>query len=310
MHAAQGAPRGASLATVLGGGLPPWRVAIELIAALCEVLDIAGEDLAVHGDIELRHVVLSRSGAVGVGGFGVERARTRAPEGAPVGPATDRYGLGYVAMRVLNPRRLPHPLPARGPDQHEDQVLDAVLAIDWAGLPASMHGDVQWFVAKLLSHAPADRPTPLETWRALMAFAGELEGPTLASWSAAACDGGGERRGPITEEIIPESVPTEEIRVPLRSTGPLPTGVVYRASRSDASTAIFDRDELRGALEAVRQASTRSSGPLPRRSRKMARRERTLRYALVGGFAAGSAVIFAALVIIGVSALAFLGAGG
>ena len=91
VDACEGPAIGLDLETVLADGLPPWYIALEVIAAMCEILDIASEDGEVHGDLHPKYVFIDETGAVSIEGFGVPRNRTYAPEGSPRGDATDRY---------------------------------------------------------------------------------------------------------------------------------------------------------------------------------------------------------------------------
>ncbi|MEM6927544.1 MAG: hypothetical protein AAF602_11485, partial [Myxococcota bacterium] len=206
VDACPGQAVGVDLATLLEDGLPPWRVALELIAGLCEILDIADEDEEVHGSIELRQIFLDDDGSLSLEGFGLATD----PEADRAG---DRYGLGYVAYRLLSDHPLPWPLPIETPETHDEAVLDAVLDIELDGLPEAMQDDVQWYVAKLLAHDPAVRPSALDAWRTFIAFAATVEGPTLDVWAAEAIQGGGSRRGSeslaVEDEALSEATRTE-----------------------------------------------------------------------------------------------------
>src|SRR5690606_37604904 len=61
---------GLDLASMLEPGLPPWNVALQIFAGLCEILDIADQDGQVHGDLGLRDVFVDDTGAVSVEGLG------------------------------------------------------------------------------------------------------------------------------------------------------------------------------------------------------------------------------------------------
>ena len=70
---------GIDLESVLEDGLPPWKVTLEIIAALCEILDIANEDDAVHGDVDPEYIFVDETGAVSLEGYGSGIDRSRAP---------------------------------------------------------------------------------------------------------------------------------------------------------------------------------------------------------------------------------------
>ncbi|HHO51375.1 MAG TPA: hypothetical protein ENK18_10985 [Deltaproteobacteria bacterium] len=253
VDAADGPAIGLDLETVLKDGLPPWRVALEVIAALCEILDIADEDGEIHGDVHPRYVFIDETGAVSLEGFGIPRNSNPAPE-AEQTKASDLYGLGYTAFVTISSHELPHPLGEANASDHDDRVIDAVLEIDLSAVPDSMQGDVQWFVAKLMSFQPEDRPRALEAWRTFIAFSSELQGPDIAEWCAAALDGGGERRDELQQEQAPASDPSEdeELGGPMIGKGPLASKIRFDdgggTSKANA-TAFWTRDEMKRAME-------------------------------------------------------------
>ena len=273
---AEGPAIGLDLETVLQSGLPPWNVAMEIIAALCEILDIADEDTQVHGDITPKVVFIDETGAVSLEGFGIERQATPSPEGVPKGTSTDLYGLGYTALRTISSQPLPHPMP-RGEDI-EELVIDAALAIDLSQLRDEMQGDVQWFVAKLMSSVPEERPKALEAWRTFIAFANELEGPDIAEWCAAALDGGGARRqegalgsAPAAEpvsvpaEAAPPVPKEEELGGPVVQRGPLASEIRFddggSSSRAGA-TAFWTRKDIKKALDRAAVVDAEEGPPM------------------------------------------------
>src|SRR5690349_21493755 len=69
VDACEGPAIGLDLETVLKDGLPPWNVALEMAAALCEILDIADEDGEIHGDVHPKYVFIDETGAVSLEGF-------------------------------------------------------------------------------------------------------------------------------------------------------------------------------------------------------------------------------------------------
>ena len=74
VDAVDGPAEGMSLDEILKDGLPPYKVALEIVSALCEILDIAEQDEELHGDICASRVFVDDVGAVSIEGFGVERA--------------------------------------------------------------------------------------------------------------------------------------------------------------------------------------------------------------------------------------------
>ena len=125
VDAVDGRAIGVDLESILKDGLPPFKVALEIIASLCEILDIADQDGESHGDVHPRNVFVDDTGAVSLEGFGLGPGETWAPEGEVLGPITDLYGLGYTAYRLLAPRDLTD-LP-EDPDPHDDAVIDQLI---------------------------------------------------------------------------------------------------------------------------------------------------------------------------------------
>lgn len=230
---------GEDLETVLADGLPPFNTTLQIIAGLCEILDITDEDNAVHGALEPRHIFIDDTGAISIEAFG--QRRTTAPEGKPKGHATDLYGLGNIAFTLFSGQPLPE-LPKDDADHHDDRVIDAILAIDFEGLNEDMIGDVQWFIAKLLSFDREDRPSAVETWRTFVAFADESPGPDFVHWCLEALEGGGERRnGAATAARL-----LDEATV---SAGPLNRGGLSFGGAAAGGTAFFTKADMKAALE-------------------------------------------------------------
>ncbi|MBA2322215.1 MAG: hypothetical protein H0V89_13805, partial [Deltaproteobacteria bacterium] len=248
----QGPAIGLDFETLLRAGLPPWKIALELVAGLCEILEIADEDGEVHGDVSPRYVFLDDTGAISLEGFGVRRARTKAPEGQPRGGATDLYGLGTVAYRLFCSAPLPN-FSTDDPDVHDDAVIDAILQIDLTGVNEELQGDIQWFVAKLMAFDREDRPTAVEVWRSFIAFADVVPGPNLAAWCAQAVEGKGERRReqPKLSSTVPEA-DDEDLGGVQKGSGPLVAGAISfgdTGSTKGQATAFWSRDAMKAALE-------------------------------------------------------------
>lgn len=250
----EGPAIGLDLESILKDGLPPWNVALEIVAGLCEILDIADEDGEVHGDLTPKDIFVDDTGAISVEGFHIERHRTRAPEGSPRGSATDLYGLGYVAFRLFCSAPLPA-LPNDDPDAHDDAIIDAILLVDLDGVPEEMQGDIQWFLAKLMSFDREDRPSAVEAWRTFIAFADATSGPDFVGWCTEAIEGGGERRkdhaGP---KAPPAPAPTdeEELGGPVMRSGPLSKGAISfdaGGAPKGQATAFWSKDAMKAALE-------------------------------------------------------------
>ena len=236
VDACPGPAVGLDLEAILADGAPPWRIALEIIAGLCEILDIADEDAKVHGDVALRSLFLDELGALSLEGFGVHRS-SPVPRADPERSSTDLYGLGRVAYQLLCEHRPAWPDPSEGADAHDEAVIDALVEVDLQGLPEAMRGDVMWYLGKLLSYDPAQRPSALEAWRTFVAFAGTVEGPDLAGWAAEAIEGRGLRR---------RSASTSDAEVldsPRRADGPLSRAMALPEG-AGGGTAFWTREDL------------------------------------------------------------------
>lgn len=259
VDAVDGPAIGMDLESILKDGLPPFKVAMEIAAALCEMLDIAEQDGETHGDIGPEYVFIDDTGAVSLEGFGADRESTRAPEGVPDGPVTDSYGLGYALVRLFGPIDLGALPDDLGP--HDDAVIDVVVELPFGGVPDQYIGDLQWFMAKLLAADPDERPTPVEAWRTFIAFADESEGPLLENWILDAMEGGGERReavkadsqaGPPPDEAAGDD--DEDLGGPVVGSGPLSKGAISfkggGGSSTAGATAFWSKEAMKAALDA------------------------------------------------------------
>ena len=253
VDAVDGPAIGIGLDELLVAGLPPFKQVLEIVAALCEILDIAEEDGEHHNAIGLHCVFLDDTGAVSLeyGGEGRSRAPERVPKGAP----TDRYGMGYVAYRLFAGTDLPE-LPNDDPDAHDDGVIDAIISIDLDSLPEAIVGDIQWFLGKFLSYEAEERPPALDAWRSFIAFADTVSGDALEDWSRVAVDGGGERRTAAERVEMPaeepeDLPPSEDLGGVQRSAGPLSRGAIdFSGGKSSGqATAFWSRDAMKAALE-------------------------------------------------------------
>ena len=249
VDAADGPAIGVDLETLLKDGLPPVKVALEIISSLCEILDIADEDGEIHGDVSPEFIFVDDTGAVSLEGFGTDRDSSQAPEREPVGTSTDLYGLGFTAFRLLSSEPIEPPMD--DPDAHDDGVIDSVVGMNFGEIPEEFHGDIQWFIAKLMSWEPDDRPPAIEAWRTFIAFADETPGIVIEDWSPDAIEGGGERRDAAQtgRQELPE--PEEDLSGPTKMKGPLAKGAIDfngGGSKPGSATAFWSKDALKGAL--------------------------------------------------------------
>ena len=179
----EGEAPGVSLADLLSRGPLPVRPALEIVAYLGDLLTIAEEDGVFHGDIKPGCVKLDASGAVALEGFGLERRGGRAPEGKPVGIATDTFGLGVVLHAVLTGEGM-GAIP-RDRDGHDDAVVRLLLQIDWQQLSdRPWLEDIQSFLCSMLAHTPEERPLPLDVANLMGQVGVQAGGDDLLSWAA------------------------------------------------------------------------------------------------------------------------------
>ncbi|MBT3219472.1 MAG: hypothetical protein HN348_10305, partial [Proteobacteria bacterium] len=254
VDACEGPALGLDLETILNDGLPPFKVGLEMVASICEILDIADEDGDIHGDLSPQYIFLDETGAVSIEGFGQEHPRGRAPEEELEPALTDLFGLGYVAFRLFSAFDLDE-LPADDPDEHDDGVVDAILRINFDDLPEAMVGDVQYYLAKLMSHHPDDRPNAVDVWRTIIAFADECPGPDFVEWCHDAVEEGhGERRDQekAKQAMKPPDELDEEFDGPVVTSGPLKQGMDLGpgAAAKGQATAFWSKDAMKAALAA------------------------------------------------------------
>jgi hypothetical protein len=236
----EGPAIGLEVSGMVADGLPPWNVALEIAAGLAEILAICEEDDVVHGAVHPDLVFVDETGAVSLEGFGQPNL---APEGGPATSKGDAYGLGVVLAALVGAPPVPMGLDA---EAHEDAVVDLILATELDGLPPDMHGDLQWFMGRLLARHPRDRPMAVEVWRTLLAFARGTEGPAVPAWCDQALDGEGERREPL------EAPASEGLDGAMRQTGPLPTPMHFdEPTDPRPGTGMFTREQLRSGLQAA-----------------------------------------------------------
>lgn len=267
VDACEGPAIGLDLETILTAGLPPWNIALEVIAGLCEILDIAAEDGQTHGAVDPEHIFVDETGAVSLEGYGVSRDKTSAPERVPRDSRTDLYGLGATILRTISTHPLPAQLSSDDPDRHDDAVIDAVLAVDLSELPEEMQGDIQWFTAKLMSFDREDRPSARDAWRTFVAFASAVDGPETVAWSAAALDGGGARRTPAERPPPPRSAEEEEeeeLEGPVVAAGPLAGAMQFErgAGAKAGATAFWSRDQMKQALDKPEEEDEEERPPM------------------------------------------------
>ena len=251
----EGPAIGLEVSSLLRDGLPPWRVALEIVAGLAEILAICEEDDVSHGAVAPDCVFIDETGAVSLERFGQPN---QAPEGGAATSGGDAYGLGLVLAALIGAPEVPRGLTG---DAHDDAVIDLILGTDLSGLPPEMHGDLQWFLGRLLSATSRQRPPAVEVWRTVLAFARAVEGPDVPTWCDLALDGGGERREPLED-----AGPTEGLEGVVRQTGPLMAPMEFTSGTDGLpGTGMFTKEQLQAGLRAAEAplgvGGGRASGP-------------------------------------------------
>jgi hypothetical protein len=246
----EGEAAGVELATLLNRGALPIKAALELGAALADILSIAVQDEMVHGDIKPGLVRVDVAGAVSIDGWGPQRQTCRAPEPMPVGPSTDVYALGVVLHALLADESL-GALP-RDPDDHDDMVVRKILAMDFGDVAGKRWvQDVQQFLALCMAFDAAERPEALDVANVLAHVSDQCPEPGLGTWAARTIPRiSGDAAPP---RATPEPQPAEQLEGPTTSQGPLQTGMFKSQTRTapaakGEATAFWTKDKIAAML--------------------------------------------------------------
>ena len=205
----EGVPSGVRLTDLLENGPLPMGVVLEFVAYLADILTIAEEDQAMHGDISPGDVFIDEKGAVSLSNYGPMRTQGRAPEGRPLFPASDVYGLGVVLHAALSTQSL-GAIP-RQRDAHDDAIVDHLIAIDWSALERLPGRDsLIHFLCSMLAHDPGERPAPLDVANVLAGAGDKISGAGVTTWAKSRWGGSGaiESELPTVSEVLaaPESM--------------------------------------------------------------------------------------------------------
>ncbi len=259
----EGTPDGMVLSEVLRSGPVPLKVGLELVAAMADVLTIAEEDKAYHGDLKPGMVRVDAKGAVSIEEYGVTRRGGRAPEGRVQGAATDIYGLGVVLHAVLSSESM-GAVP-RERDAHDDHVVSRLLSIDWGEMSGKRWVDpVVHFLCSMLAHAPGERPAPLDVANILGEVASQVPGDDLVAWAGREVAGGSGESGPTEDAQTDE----EELTGP-QSLGRAvsQTGAFTRRQAGRAKgecTAFWSREKIAAMLDESEAEPAPIRSPRPR----------------------------------------------
>jgi hypothetical protein len=252
--AREGEGPGLALEQALAHGRPPLRAAMELGAALADILCIAEEDRLVHGDLRPSDVRIDERGNVSIDGWGLPRKTTRAPEGRPDLASADTFGLGLVLHRALSDA--PFGDVGADPDAHDDAVVERVLGMDFSDAAGKRWvGDVRKFLCKILAWHPEDRPLPLDAANVLASVAADVDGDGLARWAARL------GRAPAPAPAAMPVIQQEILGGPTSIAAPLARGGVRQAPASKGeSTSFWSREKIAQML--AEEDEEDESGPL------------------------------------------------
>ena len=244
----EGESPGLSLAALVESGPLPIRAALELVAYVADIVTVAEEDRAVHGDLAAESIRVDNSGAVSVDGYGVTRRGGRAPEGKSVGVATDVYGMGALLLTAISGESL-GAVP-RDRDGHDEAIVQRLLAVDWQHLAGKRWlEDLLRFLSAMFSFAPEERPQPLDVANVLNHVAGQAGGDDLMVWAARAVRAAGGTAGKKSTGTV---VPVEDLGGPQALGAPMTGTAAFRirqaASAKGESTAFWSRDRIAAML--------------------------------------------------------------
>jgi len=241
----EGVPSGVRLTDLLENGPLPMGVVLEFVAYLADILTIAEEDQAMHGDISPGDVFIDEKGAVSLSNYGPMRTQGRAPEGRPLFPASDVYGLGVVLHAALSTQSL-GAIP-RQRDAHDDAIVDHLLAIDWSALERLPGRDsLIHFLCSMLAHDPGERPAPLDVANVLAGAGDKISGAGVTTWAKSRWGGSGaiESELPTVSEVL--EAPESMGRV-FNKTGQFSRR--QTASAKGECTAFWSRDKISAMLD-------------------------------------------------------------
>ena len=239
----QGEAPGVPLSDLLDQGPLPHRVALELIGSVADILTIAEEDGATHGDLKPGVVKLDGAGAVAVEGFGQPRRGGRAPEGAPVGITTDTYGMGLLMHAMLTADAFG--VVPRQRDEHDQVIVDRLLGVSWDAIKdRKWFDDVLRFICSMLSFEPSERPHPLDVANILYEVVTQLDPPDLTTWAAQRMVRVSGRRSAPTETVEEDLGGPTSLSGPMSGTG----GFRVAASAKGESTAFWSKERIAALL--------------------------------------------------------------
>ncbi|MBM4367812.1 MAG: hypothetical protein FJ102_16485, partial [Deltaproteobacteria bacterium] len=263
--AAEGTSPGRTLEELLREGRPPLKAALELGAALADILCIAEMDQVVHGDLRPAMVRVATNGDVSLDGFGQPRGRSSAPEGRVDAHAVDIYGLGIVLHSMLADDGIGE-LPA-DEEGHDDEVINRVLALDFRAVQGKRWvQDVRTFLCKIMAWHADERPVALDAANVLLSVAAEIPGDGLPEWSVNT--GMRAAPGPVEAPAMrPMPSNVEILEGPSALGAPMAKGAVRQAPSSKGeSTSFWSREKIAQMLAEEDDDDDAFAAPSPKAS--------------------------------------------
>ena len=256
IYTGSGDAPGVNLSDLLDRGLPPLRAALEIGAAIADIISISEEDGTSHGDIKPSFVVISEDGSVSVEGYGSERKRTRAPESSPQGIPTDIYGLGVVMHALLSNNPLGSL--SKDADAHDSSVVEKVQAIDLhAVADKPWSSELRLYLATILAFDKTERPEAVDIANVMGNASDDTPGEDLAGWAkrTVTAAGGGKSASKLRQGQA------EDLSGPMSGIDESISPAIVVPTTNDAqSTAAWSKDRI---ADLVAQQDEETVGQLP-----------------------------------------------
>ena len=151
---------GVPLRDLLNKSLPLSFILL-LYAGIADIITAAHDEGLIHGDLCIDDVYVNQTGVI-VNGFGENRNKSKAPEGQPIGSATDVYGLGILLFVLLSYNPDFYPV-FRDKDSYTPTMFEAFINLNWAELSEQdWLNTIQEFFFATISIEPTYRPEAMD----------------------------------------------------------------------------------------------------------------------------------------------------
>jgi hypothetical protein len=196
---------GSALTELIDHTRPTVKVALELIAAIGDILAIAEEDGKSHGDPKIGMVRIDSNGNTALEDFRESRRTTRAPEPKPLGPPSDVYGMGVILHSLLSMDSFGRVSKEAG--AHDKAIAAKVMSYNLGSAEGQeWTQELKEFMVSMMAHQPSDRPNSDEVAEVLGNAADSLNGETLGEWAKKVV----KASAPQASSIL-KSAPTEDL---------------------------------------------------------------------------------------------------